>query len=128
MISQSSFLATVVALAAVGCARADGQCLRYEPDTVRISGILTRETFPGRPNYESIQDGDEPETGFYLHLPRPLCMHGSAGDDVNHDTTGVTHVQIVLDPAGFNALRPYLGTIVDLRGTLFAAHTGHHHV
>ena len=41
-------------------------CLRYQPDTVAIAGLLTRKTFPGRPNYESVKEGDGPETGFYL--------------------------------------------------------------
>jgi hypothetical protein len=38
-----------------------GQCLSYAPASVTLTGALTSKTFPGRPNYESIEKGDEPE-------------------------------------------------------------------
>lgn len=34
-----------------------------------LRGKLTRHTFPGLPNYESIQDGDFPETRWVLEIP-----------------------------------------------------------
>jgi len=58
-----------------------GSCLTYEPDVVMLQGVLRRHTFPGVPNYESVKAGDEPETGFYLHLARPVCTTGASGDD-----------------------------------------------
>jgi hypothetical protein len=104
-------------------------CLRYEPDTVAIAGILTRKTFPGRPSYESVKEGDEPETGFYLEVPIPVCT--IASPDSASDNNGSLHdirlVQLVLDSAGYARLKPRLGRQVTLRGTLFAAFTGHHH-
>ncbi len=104
-------------------------CLPYEPDTVAISGSLARKTFPGRPNYESIKDGDEPETGYYLELRAPVCTIGSpdSTEDNNASLQGIRLVQLVLDSAGYDRLRPHLGRRVALRGTLFAAITGHHH-
>ncbi len=104
-------------------------CLRYEPDTVAIAGSLTRKTFPGRPNYESVKEGDEPETGFYLEVPGPVCT--IASPDSANDNNGSLHdvrlIQLVLDSAGHARLKPRLGRQVTLRGTLFAAFTGHHH-
>ena len=38
---------------------AQAKCLSFEPDTVVVRGALERDTFPGRPNYESIAEGDE---------------------------------------------------------------------
>jgi hypothetical protein len=107
-------------------------CLRFEPDTVRIAGVLRRHTYPGRPGFETIPAGDGPETGFYLHLARPICVHPRPGQDPGDDPTveprdSVWRVQLVLDSAGYERLRPYLGRRVTLRGTLFSAHTGHHH-
>lgn len=43
-------------------------CLK-DGDTVSLVGKVWRETFPGRPNYQSIEDGDEPETVWALTLP-----------------------------------------------------------
>jgi hypothetical protein len=110
------------------CAQA-APCLRYEPDTVAVTGTLARKTFPGRPNYESIADGDEPETGFYLELATPICTVASPDStrDNNGALRGVRLVQLVLDSAGYARLRPSLGRQLTVRGTLFAAITGHHH-
>jgi len=100
-------------------------CLTYVPDTVSLKGTLRRHTFPGPPNYESIKDGDEPETGFYLHLGQPVCTIGK--DEVDVAARGVRFVQLVLDSTGYGGLRPLLGRQVTLRGTLFHAISGHHH-
>jgi hypothetical protein len=103
-------------------------CLRYEPDTVAVTGILTRVTFPGPPNYESIKDGDEPETGFYLRLEAPICTTASPDSaDNNGALQDVRLVQLVLDQAAYAHLRPHLGRRITLHGSLFAAVTGHHH-
>jgi Domain of unknown function (DUF4431) len=105
-------------------------CLRYEPDTVALTGTLSRRTEPGPLNYESVPAGDEPETYFYLDLARPVCTIGAAdSESANGAATGVRQVQLVLKQAGYDRLRPYLRRhqVVMLRGTLFAAITGHHH-
>jgi hypothetical protein len=112
-----------------GVASAISPCLRYEPDTVAVTGTLARKTFPGRPNYESVAAGDEPETGFYLELAAPICTVASpdSSADNNGALQGVRLVQLVLDSAGYARLRPSVGRSITLRGTLFAALTGHHH-
>ena len=50
------------------------QCLEYEPDVVRLSGVLLRETYRGRPNYKSIKKGDEAETIWVLRLKKAICV------------------------------------------------------
>lgn len=95
-------------------------CLRLGPDTVQITGVLRRETYPGAPNFESVARGDTPETGFYLHLERPACL----ATDL---TARIGFVQLVLDSAGNARLRPLLGARVSLRGVAFTPFTGHHH-
>lgn len=102
-------------------------CLRYGPDTVRVSGTLRRLTFPGPPNFEDVRTGDEPETGFYLEPAGPLCATGGQDEEVGGPRADVRLVQLVLDSTGYEALRPALGRAVALRGTLFPSHTGHHH-
>lgn len=41
-----------------------------------LTGFLSLETYPGRPNYTSVEKGDEPETGYYLLLANPACVEG----------------------------------------------------
>lgn len=102
------------------------ECLRYEPDTVSITGTLARHTFYGAPGFGEDPQHDEKETGFYLELATPICT--LAGQDfTNRPLTGVALVQLVLDQDGYARLRPWLGRRVTLSGTVFAAITGHHH-
>ena len=37
---------------------------------ITLQGKLIRHTFPGVPNYESIEDGDYPETRWVLEIPK----------------------------------------------------------
>jgi Domain of unknown function (DUF4431) len=101
-------------------------CLRYAPDTVRIAGTLSRHTFYGAPGFGEDPKHDEKETGFYLDLAVPICM-APGGDDIDVAKPGIRRIQLVLDADGYARLRPFLGKRVTLRGTVFAAVTGHHH-
>lgn len=116
--------ATLCSMAA--CAAHAADCLKYEPAVVSLSGELHRATFPGRPNFESIANGDEPETGFYLTLKEPLCTQAdTVGEQEAHQN--VREVQLVLTEQQYAQWRPQLGRQVTLQGGLFAAFTGHHH-
>ena len=102
-------------------------CLPYGPDTVSVAGTLERRTYPGHPNYASIAEGDEPETGFYLRLSKPVCTVADTTAPDAPALRGVRLVQLVLNSTGYAALRPRLRQRVVLRGTLFGALTGHHY-
>lgn len=101
-------------------------CLKYEPEVVALNGTLHRATFPGRPNFESIADGDEAETGFYLTLKQTICTQGDGGPE-REPHKGVREIQLVLTPVQYATLRPQLGQQVQLRGQMFSSFTGHHH-
>ena len=101
-------------------------CLQYEPVSVELRGVIARETFPGRPNYESIQAGDEPETVWILTLDRPVCVEARAGDDTNVTENGVQEIQLVLSKDQYGAYASLPGKKVSVSGTLFHAVTGHH--
>jgi hypothetical protein len=118
------FLGFLIASIVASPQRAQAACLRYEPDTVRILGKLTRRTFYGPPGFGEDPKHDAKEVGFYLESPVALCTLKSSDNEAK---SGVKLVQLVLDSAGYARLRPRLGTSVALRGTLFAAITGHHH-
>ena len=53
-------------------------CLEYEPNIIEISGTLVHETHPGRPNYESIKNGDMPVTIWVIKIIKPVCAKGRA--------------------------------------------------
>lgn len=108
-------------------ARAGDACLRYAPVHVTVSGRLERLTFPGRPNYASVAEGDEPETGFYLALPQAICTDGDEASADAYPQKEVRLVQLVLDRRGYSALASSVGKYVTLGGVLVARHTGHHH-
>ena len=101
-------------------------CLRYEPDTARVSGVLTRHMYYGAPGFGGNPKHDAKEVGFYLDLTEPICVAPGA-DDTDVAKAGIRRVQLVLDSAGYAHLRPLMGKRVTLQGTLFAAYTGHHH-
>ncbi len=71
-------------------------CLSYEPAKVKLVGTLHRATFPGAPNFESIQDGDTPETGFYLTLTHPICTVSTLGSEQTAFAS-VREIQLVLN-------------------------------
>ena len=104
-----------------------GECLSYNGYVV-LRGTLQRETYPGRPNFESVEAGDEAETGYYLHLASPVCTRAS-GPDISDQaaTDSVMRVQLVLGQAEYDLLRLTIGERIVVRGTLFSAFTGHHH-
>ncbi|MDK2125417.1 DUF4431 domain-containing protein [Parachitinimonas caeni] len=123
-ISRASYL-LFYALVLTSCANAE--CLKYEPEVVTLSGKLVRKTFPGLPNFESIRNGDDPETGFYLVVRNPICTVGDQSEPGSTPMTGVSLVQLLLRQKEYQELRPLLGKSVKIKGTLFSAHTAHHH-
>ena len=119
-------LALVLTLFALSaCASAQG-CLPYETDGVRLTGTITKMTFPGPPNYESIRKGDTPETSWVLHLRKPICTTASTDNDAEKS---VTDLQLILTARQYTIYKKFVGrkTSVTITGKLTHAMTGHHH-
>jgi hypothetical protein len=108
---------------------AHAQCLSYEPTVVTLEGLLSTKLFYGPPNYGETPQQDSKESAYLLSLEKPICTDrdpNSAG--LNEAETGVTVVQLVANTAELRqALQSALGRKVLVNGTLFHAHTGHHH-
>jgi hypothetical protein len=102
-------------------------CLSYEPAIVTVTGIINRIDFPGRPNYESIANGDERETYWVLKSDKATCVLGDKDNALNASEPRIIDIQLVLDSAQYDKYRSLLNTPVAVTGTLFHAHTGHHH-
>jgi hypothetical protein len=110
-------------------AQAQEGCLSYNVAGVQLTGTISRKTFPGPPNYESVRRGDKPETYWILHLARPICTTATADDEAE---SSVTDLQLIL-PLGMPSkdyahLKKFLGRKdVMVVGKLMHAISGHHH-
>lgn len=103
-------------------------CKSYEPAVVELSGKLVRKTLAGPPNYQDVHKGDAPETVWLLKLNYPICVdQDRAQPDINPAKKKVRIVQLVLGNDGEARAKSLSGKRVQTAGTLFAAHTGHHH-
>ena len=101
------------------------QCLEYEPKVVSLTGTLVSETHPGRPNYESVASGDEPETIWVLKPTGPVCVLAANAIDVAE--SGEIEIQLVLDQGQYDKYRSLFGQSVTITDKLSHSHTGHHH-
>ena len=101
-------------------------CLSYDADGVELTGTISKKTFPGPPNYESIKKGDKPETYWVMHLAQTICTTASGDNDAEKD---VTDLQLILTQKQYALYRKFVGgkSRVTITGKLSHAITGHHH-
>jgi len=102
------------------------ECLSYDTDGVSLTGTISKKSFPGPPNYESIKQGDKPETYWILHLAKPICTTASGDNDAENN---VTDLQLILTQKQYALYRRFIGgrTRATITGKLSHAITGHHH-
>lgn len=104
------------------------ECLSYEPAKVKITGMIVRRAFPGPPEFESIEKGDEPETYWILKLTKPICVKGNPDDELNSETEkDIKNMQLVLDSREYARYRHLVSKKVVAEGELFRRHTGYHY-
>ena len=94
--------------------------------STELNGLLKRETHPGRPNYESVEKGDEPETGFYLYLDAPVCIEGF-GEGVFIESDIMKLQLVIVDDRFWPVLREAMDTKVTVIGEPYVGLTGHYH-
>lgn len=103
-------------------------CL-VDGETTTLTGKVWRETFPGPPNYESIEAGDRPETYWILTTEEAFC--GEALSFESGDTYRIpgelTRFQLVLDRDQYADNQSLVFDNATVTGSLFTGHTGHHH-
>jgi Domain of unknown function (DUF4431) len=129
LLSLRRFVFLLVLLPSLALAQLEvAGCKQYEPVLVSLKGTLVRETLAGPPNYEDIHKGDKPETIWLLKLQSPICVdQDKVQPDLNPSQKNVRKVQLVLDNEHYERAKALLGRRVVATGTLFGAHTGHHH-
>ena len=106
-----------------------GACLSYSPAVVTLKGTITAKKFPGLPNFESIEKGDEPEAVWILALTESTCTSGQKVDEHAIEAeANVRELQLTIgDQQLYERYQPLLGRTVNVSGTLDHAVTGHHH-
>jgi len=117
-------------LCAIHVLGAEARKFHYEPEKVTLTGTVEKQTFPGRPGYESIKNGDEIERGWYLRLSTPLNIEKSNQDsDPNTETErNVKILQLAWESEAVEKMVVRsIGKTVSLSGHLFHASNGHHH-
>jgi hypothetical protein len=132
MTTNLRVLFLLASMIAFGCATASAasqrDCLSYEPASVTLTGKVFLKVFPGRPNYETIKEGDEPEPAWLPRLAKSTCVKPDAKDEFNEAENNVSLIQLALRGKQFSRLRMLRRKgAVRFTGTLFHAQTGHHH-
>lgn len=97
-------------------------------ESVTITGKIGTETFYGAPGYGENPATDKKENPFLLILDKPIDVIGDPNpeDDSKESKSGVSKIQLIFDEKAID-MKAHMGTYVRLTGTLFGAHTGHHH-
>ena len=93
-----------------------------------LSGIMIQKIFPGPPNYESIEAGDRPEIYWILQVTVPIRLQWR-GFEIRSPlemTDDLYDFQLVFHSNEYERFERLLGRVVDVKGTLFHGHTGHH--
>ncbi len=96
--------------------------------SVVISGKISKETFYGAPGFGENPKTDAKEERYLLVPDKPINVIGPVqpDDDSKESKYNVSKIQLLYDENTIDMGR-YLGSAVQLTGTLFGAHTGHHH-
>jgi hypothetical protein len=107
--------------------------LYYEPEIVRITGVIRRETQPGPPNWESIENGDRPVTFWILNADKKYSVRNKEPVQEpdpeirgNIDVDGISEFQLVLRGEMYDNYSHMLNQKVVATGTLYHKHTGWH--
>ncbi len=92
-----------------------------------LEGFLSFRIFPGPPNFQDVQKGDQPEPGYVLKLDRPICIEGDA--DFADPSFFFDEVQVV--PSG-ETVDDLMRAVRESRIRVglenpMPAMTGHHH-
>jgi len=129
---QTIWLVVVMCAALNVGAQARAACVDVrQTEPLSFKGTLSRQVFPGPPNYEDVRKGDTPERAFIVKLDAPIC---ATGDEFLDSSEAFDTVQLLVDnsakggPALLSNLTRLIGKRVQVMATSgFGAENGHHH-
>lgn len=116
-------VAAVWAILLLPCVVAAADCFHYDSERVRLLGKLEIRTYYGPPGYGESPRSDRRERQAILLLAKPICVVG--GVDKTYPSTS-NESEVTLVPTRNQNLAKYRNKTVEVSGTLFGAHTGHH--
>jgi hypothetical protein len=122
------YVLALIAISVCTPSNAD-ECLK-DGQAVSFEGRVSRETFPGPPNYQSIDDGDQPETVWILTVDKAYCVTAESMEDGStyEVAKSTTRFQLAFeDSSVYEKQRALVEQRAVVSGLLFAGHTGHHH-
>ena len=94
---------------------------------VVLYGKVREELFPGPPNYESINDGDQPQFYWILYTNSPVGIVGRSMEDNSLCDHGKScSFQLCLSSDIYDNRIDILNKYVEAEGQIFLGHTGHH--
>lgn len=99
-----------------------------QSDRIVVQGVLRVGEFFGPPNYGEEPRTDRIERSYYLQLPAPIATQQPqyTGSKELQETLSDSHfVQLVIMSEKVSAAR-LVGSRVQVSGSPFKAHTGHH--
>ena len=103
---------------------AENRDYHYESANSEFIGFISREDFPGPPNYESIENGDAKETYWILELLDSINVVRK--DGTNGYASNVSRIQLILKDYQYQKYTSFINKRVKVVGKLQHAATGHH--
>lgn len=98
-----------------------------EGQLVRLRGKVWREMFPGPPNYESIDNGDQAQPYWILNTDSSIEILGKSPEDETPYTVGSsTRFQLMLDPSFYSNRAHTVFSDAWIEGRVMIGHSGHH--
>jgi hypothetical protein len=98
----------------------------FEDQLVILTGLILQETFPGRPNFESLET-DEAEICWILNIPTPVTLIWSWEGNDFEKIEGIKKLHMILTDEQYEQFENSISTEVTVSGRLIPSHTAHHH-
>jgi hypothetical protein len=100
----------------------------YEPKKSMIEGELITAMHYGPPGYGENPETDKKVYPYILILDEPIEVIGDkAIDPMQVDYSDVSEIQLAVGYDDYEKIDQLVGKIIKVEGSLFYAHTGHHH-
>lgn len=123
-----AYVGTIVAAAALAAPANAEKCLSYAlHSNTTLSGVEEMRTFPGPPNFASVEKGDLKDVEPILLLAKPVCVDGNTGLSHSDVTVrSVRELQLLIPDALRSRASVLVGKVGSWRGHLMHAQTASH--
>jgi hypothetical protein len=95
------------------------ECINLEGSELDITGAVSKEVFPGPPNYESISAGDKAETYWFITVQEDICVNDS-------DIQKINKFQLFFEPSNSSSKVLIEAKSYNINGISFMGVSGHH--